>query len=117
MNGTPEMNRLTTIKRHNIFVVGAAVLIAASFWIIPLLHKQQSSFSYKLFKTTYGWGYDILVNDTLQIHQEWMPVIDERKSFPQQEQAQKAAMLVLEKLTAGENPAISRAELNQIINE
>lgn len=105
------------IKRHNILVVGASVLIAASFWIAPLLNKQQPVFSYKIFKTANGWGYDILVNDTLQIHQELMPVIDDRKSFPKEEQAKQAAMLVIKKLHAGKNPAISRAELDQILNE
>lgn len=105
------------IKRHDILVVGASVLIAASFWIIPLLNKQQPVFSYKIFKTNSGWGYDILVNDTLQIHQEWMPVTADKKSFPEQEQAREAAMLVIKKLHAGENPAISRAELDKIVNE
>lgn len=104
------------IKRHNIIVVGASVLIAASFWIVPLLNKQPV-FSYKIFKTTDGWGYDIMVNDTLQIHQESMPVIDHRKSFPKQEQAKQAAMLVIKKLHAGKNPAISSAELDQIVKE
>ena len=46
-----------------------------------------------------------------------MPVIDDTKSFPKQEQAKQAAMLVIKKLQAGENPAINRAELDQIVNE
>lgn len=105
-------------KRHNIIVIGASVLIAASFWIVPLLNRQQHpDFSYKLFKTADGWGYDILVNDKLQIHQELMPVVDEQKSFPKQAQAKQAALLVIKKLHAGKNPAISRPELEQILKE
>lgn len=105
------------IKRSNIFIVGASVLIAASFWIVPLWNKPQAVFSYKIFKTAGGWGYDILVNDTLQIHQELMPAIDEKRGFPKQEDAGQAAMLVIKKLKARENPAISRAELDQVLNE
>jgi hypothetical protein len=115
MNGTPKLNRLTTIKRHNIFIVALSVIIAASFWIAPLLKLNDALFSYKIFRSAGGWGYDILVNDTLQIHQDYIPVLTEKKSFSQQKQAKQAAMLVIEKLKAGKNPAISRVELDKIV--
>jgi hypothetical protein len=114
MNGIPETNRLTTIKRHNIFVVGLSVVIAASFWIIPLLGNKSAVFSYSLFKTAGGWGYDIMVNNTLQLHQDCIPVIKEKKGFGKREQAKQAAELVIQKLKAGKNPAISRTELETI---
>lgn len=95
-------------------MVGGSVIIAACFWIIPLLGNKEPVFSYKLFKTGNGWGYDIMVNDTLQVHQDCIPVITERKGFPKQEQAVQAAALVIEKMKAGKSPAISRAELETI---
>jgi hypothetical protein len=106
---------LTTIKRHNIFVVGLSVIIGASFWIVPLLTDSHAVFRYKIFETAYGWGYDILVNDTLQIHQDYIPVVAAKKGFAEEKQAKKAAQLVIEKLRAGKNPAISRAELETIV--
>jgi hypothetical protein len=114
LNGTPETSRLTTIKRHNIFVVGLSVIIAAAFWIVPQLKSKTPVFSYKIFKTESGWGYDILVDDTLQIHQDFMPVVTEKKSFDNEEQAKAAAVLVIQKLKAGKNPALSRNELELI---
>ncbi len=102
------------IKRYNIFIVVAALIISASFWIIPEMSGEERGFSYKIFKTGDGWGYDVLVNNTLQIHQDYMPVVQQRKGFPQQEQARQAAMLVIKKLKAGKNPAISAAELELI---
>lgn len=108
------MTRLTTIKRHNIFVVGLSVIIAAAFWIAPLLKSKEPVFSYKIFKTESGWGYDILVDDTLQIHQDFMPVVTEKKSFANEAQAGEAAILVIQKLKAGKNPALSRNELELI---
>jgi hypothetical protein len=114
LNGTPETNRLTTIKRHNIFVVGLSVIIAAAFWIVPLLKSNEQDYSYKIYKTHSGWGYDILVNDTLQIHQDFMPVVTAKKGFDNEEQAKAAAVLVIQKLKAGKNPALSRNELEWI---
>jgi hypothetical protein len=114
MNGTPEMTRLTTIKRHNIFVVGLSVIIAASFWIVPLLKERNDVYSYKTFQTTNGWGYDILVNDTLQVRQDFIPALATKKGFPEKELATRAAKLVIQKLKAGENPAISLNELELI---
>lgn len=110
----PKMNRLTTIKRHNIFVVGISVIIATGLWIVPSMRNKQPVFSYKIFKTTPGWGYDILVNDTLQIHQDFMPVLSEKRGFSEQQQAKQAAELVITKLKAGKSPAISRTELELI---
>ena len=115
MNFIPKQNRLTTIKRHNVFVVGLSVIIAAGFWIIPLLRQNDTVYSYKTFQTAGGWGYDILVNDTVQIHQDFMPARAEKKGFAQQQQAKQAAILVIEKLRSGKNPAISRAELETIV--
>jgi hypothetical protein len=115
MNGTQKTTRLTTIKRHNIFVVGLSVIIAAGFWIAPLPGKSPAVFSYKVFTTTNGWGYDILVNDTLQIHQDYIPVLAAKKGFAKQWQAKKAAQLVIKKMKAGKNPAISRDELETIV--
>lgn len=109
------MNKLTTIKRHNIFVVGVSLLIAASFWIIPLRGNRDISLTYKIFHSNGGWGYDILVNDSVKIHQDFMPAHAEKKAFPGQDQAVAAAKLVIKKLKAGKSPAISPDELQTII--
>ena len=109
------MNKLTTIKRHNIFVVGVSLLIAASFWIIPSRANRDMVFSFKLFQSNGGWGYDILVNDSIKIHQDFIPAYAEKKAFSKQEQAKAAANLVIKKLKAGKSPAISPEEIRMII--
>lgn len=109
------MNKLTTIKRHNIFIVGVSLLIAASFWIIPLRGNRDIVFSYTIFPSNGGWGYDILMNDSVKIHQDFIPAHTEKKAFPEREQAIATAKLVIEKLKAGKSPAISRDELQTII--
>lgn len=115
LNGIRKMTRLTMIrKRHNIIVISLSVLIACSFWIAPLIRRSEAVFSYNIFKTAGGWGYDILVNDTLQVHQDFIPVITNRRAFPKQEQAKLAAELMIRKMKAGKIPAISRSELESI---
>lgn len=109
------MNKLTTIKRHNIFVVGVSLLIAASFWIIPSRGNRDIIFSYKIFSSNGGWGYDILVNDSVKIHQDFIPATAEKKAFPGEAQAIAAAELVIKKLKTGSNPSISPEELQTIL--
>ena len=115
MNGILTMSRLTTIKLHNIFIVGVSLLIAASFWVFPVGKNRETVFNYQLFQTNDGWGYDILVNDSICIHQDCMPGNFNKKAFPEKQQAAKAAGVVVRKLREGKSPAISREELQTII--
>ncbi|HLG40223.1 MAG TPA: DUF4907 domain-containing protein, partial [Chitinophagaceae bacterium] len=88
-------------KQHNIIVIGTAVIISAGIWIIALNRqdgKKKKALSAKVFKGLNGWGYDILLNDTLFIHQAFIPVIETNKGFLQKQQAEKAAAKILQKL-------------------
>ena len=66
-------------------------------------------------KTSDGWGYKILVNHKLYINQEVIPAVNERRSFPTEEQAILTGKLVLQKMRNGQRlPNISLPELKQI---
>ena len=104
---------MTTTTKHNLVVVGVSILIAAA---IPVLYHagKRNEINYKIFRQSGGWGYDIVVNRKLVIHQEYIPVIAQKKEFPTEIQAREAAQLVVQKLKNNKLPTLSCAEINQI---
>lgn len=107
-----------TSKKHTSIVLLSALLISACILTYAVSrHNQQRDFRYStvVFSGLNGWGYDILVNDSIYIHQESIPGIGQAKGFPEKEQAQLAANLVLKKLKNKEElPTLSRFELEEI---
>src|SRR5438874_346400 len=102
-----------TIKRSHIFILLAACLIAAgsSFYMLSVSgqkkHVLRNQLSYKCFKTEQGWGYDILVDHRILIHQPFVPGIAGRTPFSNNQQADSAAQIVIEKIKSGKLPIIS----------
>ena len=106
-------------KRYNIIVILASVAISAGIWIISL-HKRQAKkkkdITAKIFEGFNGWGYDILVDDELFIHQESIPSCPGRAGFQKKEQAEQTAQLIINKLKQGQVPAVATFELQQILS-
>jgi len=106
------------IKRYNIIVILVSVVISAGIWIITL-HKQQAKkekdITAKTFEGFNGWGYDILVDDELFIHQESIPSWPGKTGFQKKEQAEQTAQLIINKLKQGQVPAVTTFELQQIL--
>ena len=61
-----------------------------------------------------GWGYEILVDHKIFIHQEYIPAIPGKKAFLTKADAMKTAGLVIEKLVKGEQPAITKNDLTAL---
>jgi hypothetical protein len=58
-----------------------------------------------------GWGYEILVDHKIFIHQEDIPAIPGKKEFLTKEDAMKTAGLVVKKLVRGKRPSITKDDL------
>lgn len=104
-------------KTYNFIVIGIAVIISATIWIVNL-NKQdikKEKIKAKVFQGVNGWGYDILVNDTLFIHQESVPARQGKTGFPEKKQAEQTARLIINKMERGELPVVTTFELEQII--
>ena len=61
-----------------------------------------------------GWGYNILLDDKIYIHQEFIPSIEGIKAFASKEDALKTANVVVQKLVKGEVPAITKKDLDSL---
>jgi hypothetical protein len=61
------------------------------------------------------WGYDILVNNKLTIHQPSIPSQPGNEGFKTKESAEKVAKLVIQKMKKGEMPpSIDAKELKKL---
>jgi preprotein translocase subunit SecD len=119
MNFCPMQQKWTMINKHNIIVLSAAFFISAAIWIIAFNRKKSGKeipVSSKVFQGTYGWGYEILVNDTVYIHQDIIPSLPGKTGYLQKEQAEAAAQLVVNKLKSGQSPRVTTFEQQQIIS-
>jgi hypothetical protein len=105
------------IKKHNFIVIGISLLVSACIWIAwwnrPAINKKK--YAAKIFQGTQGWGYDILVNDTLFIHQETVPARPGKTGFLVKEQAEQTAGLIINKMERGELPTVTTFEMEQIM--
>lgn len=63
-----------------------------------------------------GWGYQILVNGKVLIHQPTIPAIDTVMAFPDEESARKISTLVLNKWTERQNLSVTKEEVQHSLS-
>jgi hypothetical protein len=105
-----------TINRPR-YIIGTAIIIAAVITVIELAHiyRQRSPvITYQCFKSSNGWGYDILAKNKIIIHQDVIGSFPGATGFSSEQQAGAVAAIVIEKIKSGKIPAISRSELQQL---
>ncbi|MES2372169.1 MAG: DUF4907 domain-containing protein [Bacteroidota bacterium] len=75
-------------------------------------HGDKINISLVTFHAPAGWGYDVYANDSVYIHQEYIPAIEGRKGFHSEEEANTIGRLVISKMKYGKFPVISLLELD-----
>lgn len=68
--------------------------------------------SLQTFHSEEGWGYDVLTNDSLFIHQPNIPAISGKNGFLTEADAQKIGTLVMNKIQQSRLPVITLKELD-----
>jgi hypothetical protein len=101
-------------KKHNTIVIALSVAIAVSIALFQWKSRQTSAYECRVYSVANGWAYDILVNDSLFIHQESIPALEGNKPFFTETQAMEAARTVISKLERGLSPSFSRSEIERI---
>lgn len=93
---------------------GLAILLlaAGSMYAWHYYHQHEMlKVEVKPFKTGNGWGYDIVVDKEIFIHQLTIPAIAGNRSFSSQQDAVKTGNLVVKKLLAGKFPSLTSEEI------
>lgn len=102
------------IKKNWPYLLFAFALILFAFTRLKNKgdHPGKINTSLITFHTPAGWGYDVYANDSVYIHQEYIPAIEGRKGFQTEAEANTIGRLVISKMRYGKFPVISLHELD-----
>lgn len=101
--------------KYTKWFIAITLIAGACFFFLKQRGNHTENISYNLFREDSGWGYNILMNDNIVIHQDRIPVIPEYKVFNSKEQAKTAAQLVISKIKAKKAPTFGKDEIEKII--
>ncbi|MCW3805110.1 DUF4907 domain-containing protein [Plebeiibacterium marinum] len=95
--------------------VSILILFVICFTGFSCKNKKKYHIEYTIIEVDNGWGYDISVNGKVFIHQDVIPGVQGKKAFYSQQDAEKAAKLVVKKIENKEMPpAVSTQELKEL---
>lgn len=96
----------------------AGAVIIATLAIITLTRpapeatgKDMLPVALRLLPIDGGWGYEILVDQKVFIHQDCIPAVDSFRTFSSKADAQRIGEMVMEKIKSGQKPAVTREEI------
>lgn len=104
------------IKKNWIYLLFSGAVV---FFIYKQLQTRKTSgdwisITYTTYHTPLGWGYDILANDTLFIHQQQMPAVEGTRGFESQQDAATVAELVIKRMKNKQVPTIYLKDLDSL---
>jgi hypothetical protein len=80
-----------------------------------VFNNRDHHYTVDVIKSEQGWGYNILFDNKLIIHQPYMPAGNGQVAFGDKYSARKIGGLVVKKLQNNQSPSITRDELHSII--
>ncbi|HEY8893651.1 MAG TPA: DUF4907 domain-containing protein [Niastella sp.] len=96
---------MTISKTHKLVLLAACLIAAGStFFLLVLKPAPERGLHYNVFKAENGWGYDVLVDERIFIHQPFIPGKPGNSGYSTKEEAAAGAKTVIESLKSGENP-------------
>jgi hypothetical protein len=119
----PKKSKPSMITKKSLVLL---LTICASFLAIQPSMAQSSPEGQQTKKLEYQlievvgntWGYDILMEEKLFVHQPFAPGISGNRGFSSKEKATSAAELVIEKISQGlMPPSLSVEEVKEIENK
>ncbi len=111
MNLTQPRSRMTMTTRTRILGVFGIVSIGL-FVLIRWYNRPE--IDYRVIELDKAWGYEILVNEQVVIHQETIPAIDSLMGFPNKEAAERTASYLVKKIARKETPRLTINELEKL---
>ncbi len=97
--------------RH-LFRLCMALLIVGA--IIVYFVESNAVYSYEVYKVEDGYGYHIMKGEKVFIQQNFIPTHQGYQPFVEEEHAEKAARLVIDKLKNKQVPALSADDIEEI---
>ena len=106
------MMTMTISKTHKLVLLAACLIAAGSTFFLLVIKKSapKQGIHYNVFKTENGWGYDVLVNEQVIIHQPFVPGKPGINGFNTSNEAATDAKSVIETIKSGEHPLIGHKQ-------
>jgi hypothetical protein len=102
---------MTISKTHKLVLLAACLIAAGStFFLLVIKPAPKQGLNYNVFKTETGWGYDVLVNEQVIIHQPFVPGKPGINGFNTEGEAAADAKSVIETIKSGEHPLIGHKQ-------
>jgi len=108
----PSSIKMISKRSLLIFALFLAIVL-----ITVILTGRGHFYEVELFKSEQGWGYDIVKDKRIYIHQPYMPVVEGQVPFSTRQSARKTGRLVVKKIRNRESPALSREEIEAIVGK
>ncbi|HEY5408115.1 MAG TPA: DUF4907 domain-containing protein [Ginsengibacter sp.] len=77
-------------------------------------HKNMVLVESATFGVAGGWGYNILVDHKIFIHQDIIPAVQGNRAFASKEDAEKTSRLIIQKITSKKLPSVTKRELDSL---
>jgi hypothetical protein len=102
-----------TTKKYLILIVTALICSAVIFFI---RHQHAGKIFLRAvpFESVNGWGYNIMANDKIYIHQDDIPGLPGRQGFKTEKEALSVGQRVVEKISHNELPSITQKDLDEL---
>ena len=102
---------MQTIKKNWVYLLLSFAII---FFVYKKIIQTKEVYKTETFKTNTGWGYTILKDDKVYIHQEIIPAIEGFKSFTTKEEAEKVGKFVVDKMKKKEGAGFPQITVEEI---
>ena len=111
------------MKKKVLTILGVLVLLVVAYFLYQNFHKEKevpnpyenSEITAVAIEGENGWGYDVLIDGNIYVHQPTIPAVGGNKGFKSETDAKMAADLVIGKIRAGIlPPTVSVEELQAI---
>ena len=102
---------MQTIKKNWVYIF---LTVAIAFFVYKKLVVPKQKIQLKTFKTDAGWGYDILKDDKIFIHQQFIPAIEGYKGFKNKDEAEKVGEITIERIKKGKGGGLPQITLEEL---
>jgi hypothetical protein len=110
----------TSRKKYYLLFIGLILLLVSAFPAIHYYREKKEKEQGKVFvwvkpiQTPLGWGYDIIADEKIYIHQEFIPAVSGKHGFKTKEDALTVGKKVIEKISTGKLPSLTIRELKEM---
>jgi hypothetical protein len=105
-----------TIKKYLPLIITALLVGSAVIFFMSRSSRPPDQVFLKAVpvKTPYGWGYDIMADGRVYIHQDYMPAVSGKQGFKTSGDALLVARRAIQKISNNELPSITEKDLEEL---